>query len=125
MGIIDNPVSLMPRKGIHMFNAFDEFAKALAQGLSRRQALYRLGGLFSASCMGWLGIGNKLNADEPESHDEECREYCHHHFHNHDDRKTCLNVCGSCKHISNLCGHSAKDLVCCQGTCCDGKCTNL
>ena len=43
-----------------MINLFDEVAKALASGISRRQAIWRLGGVFGASRVSFLGFSGKL-----------------------------------------------------------------
>ena len=45
-----------------MENQFDELTKALAGGLSRRQALRRMAGLFGAALLGSLAFGSNAQA---------------------------------------------------------------
>ncbi len=106
-----------------MINLFDEVAKALASGISRRQAIWRLGGVFGASCVSLFGLSGKIKAADTDRK-EDCQDYCK-RFHGEDKRERCHKVCLACSSNSHLCGETAATLVCCKGTCCRGKCTNL
>jgi hypothetical protein len=98
---------------------FDELARAAAQGLTRRQALGRLGGLFGASVLGVLGLGTKARADSTAS---ACAHFCNQLP---TPRDGCENVCKACSDISKMCGTTGANQVCCNGTCCSGQCTDL
>src|ERR1700730_8743505 len=106
-----------------MLNHFDEVAKSMASGLSRRQALVRLGGLFGVSCIGWLGLGSKVRAANYTV--TYCTTYCGTStFPRGVQRDLCLRTCERCDTKYSLCGTSGATLVCCKGTCCNNRCTS-
>ena len=83
-----------------MVNLFDEFAKAVASGMSRRQALVRMAGLFGASCAGWLGLGSKVSATPTGVN---CATFCS-SYRAGPLLTRCLIVCRNCPPTFTLCG---------------------
>src|SRR6266851_1429164 len=117
-----------------MESRFDEVTKVLAEGIPRREALWRLGGLFAGAVLAALGWGNKTRADNAAS---ECAHFCNEHFPGGDERTACKRACRKCGGPSRLCfGPPGTVPVCCTdglkcccgtciqvgGVCCNGKC---
>jgi hypothetical protein len=117
-----------------MESRFDEITKVLAQGIPRREALWRLGGLFGGAVLGSLGWGNKAKAESTAS---ECAHFCNENFEGGHERAECKRICKGCGGPKHTClGPQGTapicckpDLKCCCGTCgdvegfcCDDKC---
>jgi hypothetical protein len=56
-----------------MGKRFDDFAKALARGVSRREALRHLGGCLAGTLLALWDVGKARAAPSPRS---ACQEYC-------------------------------------------------
>src|SRR5262245_16302053 len=104
-----------------MENRFDAVAKALAAGdaeaaagVSRREALRKVGLGLVGALLASLGLGGKALAVGGDS--AACRSYCQ-RFHGGAERNHCLQVCRSCPSTTMLCGTNGFNLVCCSGTC--------
>jgi hypothetical protein len=112
-------------------NRFDELAKALAQGVSRREALRRLGGGMAGALLMSLGVGNAWGQAGgggrpcPNPGEIRCDGVCV-------NPRTDPDNCGRC---GNLC---PAGVTCVNGTCggptggcpsgqtrCSGTCVNL
>jgi hypothetical protein len=101
---------------------FDEWTKDLARGVSRREALRRLGGGLAGAILAWLGVGRAWAAPNP------CSAFCNSLRHPA-QRKNCNNACKQCgDNVQNVCPSLDSDKVTCcsQGTgCCSGTCSSL
>jgi hypothetical protein len=88
-------------------NHFDEMAKALAEGLTRRQALRKVGGGLAGALLASLGLGKAWGQA-----DDSCPDYCRRlgltPGHGNAFGK-CVSNCARCK--GTLCGADA----CCTG----------
>ena len=72
----------------HRFE-FDEWAKDLARGVSRREALRRLGGGLAGALLASLGLERAWGAPNP------CSTFCNSLRHPA-QRKNCNNACKQC-----------------------------
>jgi hypothetical protein len=103
-------------------SAFDELAKDLAQGLSRREALGRLAGGLLGAMLASLGLEQAWGA--PTSRPPKCSDYCN--TLPRPQRANCNNACKQCGgNTQNICPSQDSDKVACcsQGTCCSaGTC---
>jgi hypothetical protein len=111
----------------HRFE-FDEWAKDLARGLSRREALRRLGGGFAGALLASLGLGAawaKPGNGSGGSTFQKCSDYCS--TLPRPQRANCNNACKQCGgHYENVCAslNSTKVTCCDPGACCiNGQCT--
>jgi hypothetical protein len=113
-----------------MENRFDAAAKALAAGdaeeatgVSRREALRKVGLGLAGALLASLGMGGAW-AKGGGGTSAACRTYCQ-RFRAGAERNRCLQVCQSCPSTLMLCGPDAFNLVCCGGACCGGLCVSL
>src|SRR4051812_38432758 len=92
-----------------LMHHFDEMAKALAVGLTRRQALQRVGGGLAGALLASLGLGKAWGAGGPQT----CSDYC----------KTTLGLTG---HAASQCVTNCKKCIPSGGTACgaDNCCSN-
>ena len=108
----------------HQFE-FDEWTKDLARGVSRREALRRLGGGLAAMLLSAVGLNTAWGA--PPSRPPKCSDYCN--TLPTPQRANCNNACKQCGgNTQNICPSRDSDKVACcsQGTgCCSGSCTTL
>jgi len=113
-------------------NRFDELAKTLAGGLTRRKTLRLIGGSMLA---GYLGMGRAWGA-APQS----CKEVCGSLFFKGNEAafSACTRACEDCKSCGGTpfyfgrsicngaepCRNARSKLTCCQGgtSCCGGVC---
>jgi hypothetical protein len=99
---------------------FDEWAKDLARGVSRREALRRLGGGLVGALLASLGLERAWGAPNP------CSTFCNSLRHPA-QRKNCNNACKQCgDNVQNVCASRNSDKVACcdRGACCiNGQCT--
>jgi len=106
----------------HRFE-FDEWAKDLARGVSRREALRRLGGGLAGALLAALGLARAWGAPAPRP--AKCSDYCN--TLPRSQRANCNNACKQCGgHTENVCASRNSDkVVCCDaGACCtNGACT--
>ena len=107
-------------------NRFDDLTRALASGMSRRQALKLLGGSLMGGLLSFSGLGTVFakpkqctaNGKHCNSKTVCCSGFCD------STTKTCACppgqtfVNGSCCLASQVCGS-----VCCSGTCDNNQCT--
>jgi hypothetical protein len=109
-----------------MEHQFDELAKALAGGLSRREALRRLGGGLAVSLLATLGVGKAWGQNGAVS----CGSYCSQRLPPGRERGRCAASCDSCQSSGGVvCGTSVGgSVLCCSGgptsTCCNGACVD-
>jgi hypothetical protein len=104
-----------------MNSKFDEFSKALAEGVSRREALRRFGGVLAGTILASIGHGTRAQADQ-----KACTAYCKRYAPGK-ERNNCVKVCNACPSTTKLCGTTGFNVVCCNGTgsvCCNGVCSN-
>src|SRR5947207_7998590 len=108
-----------------MEDRFDALAKAVAGGLSRREALRRLGGGLAAMLLSAVGLGTAWGA--PPSRPAKCSDYCN--TLPTPQRSNCNNACRQCGgNTQNICPSLDSDKVACcpKGTCCSsGTCASL
>lgn len=115
---------------------FDELAKALAGGISRREALRRVGGGLAGLFVASVGLGKAwANGNEHEHENEEedeiCEEFCerveeacenqlHREFELEDEN--CLRVCRGCRNSTTrvICCTSGGPVCCAAGQRCQG-----
>src|SRR6266849_8977629 len=102
-----------------MESKFDQLTKVLAEGIPRREALWRLTGLFGGAILAALGWGNKAKADNTAS---ECAHFCNDNFPGGDERTECKRICRKCGGPSHTCGLPGPVLFCCAPGlfCCRG-----
>jgi hypothetical protein len=118
-----------------MEHRFDELAKALAEGVSRREALRRLGGGLAGALLASLGVGKSWSQSAGFS----CNDFCSKQGLTGSALGTCLQQCRACvSEGGTVCSASSSGSVtCCAqpnpaccGTgcctspkaCCGGKC---
>lgn len=100
-----------------MESQFDQMTKLLAEGIPRRQALWRLGGLFGGAILASLGWGNNAKADE--NCDHTCKN-----FRIPEQRNACKEACEGCPSTSVVCFAALAgplDFTCCATPCCGGE----
>jgi hypothetical protein len=103
-----------------MTDHWDEFSKAFAEPLPRRESLRRLGAVLTGAVLSPLGLGT-ASARGPDP----CKTFCNQCPKS--QRSRCLTACNACnKDPSRLCG-SCGSYVCCGSgrTCCNGYCTDV
>jgi hypothetical protein len=102
-----------------MERKFERIAKLLGSGLSRRQALGRLGASLGASVVGVLGIGSRASAATVA----ECNTYCR-QFTAASAFLACRSTCLRCPSTSQLCGTTGQSTTCCNSgsSCVNGTC---
>jgi hypothetical protein len=103
-----------------MNHYFDDLARTLASGLSRRQAMWRIGGILAGTALGALGVGSRARADthaKCKAFCEQCKGAERHHC-----EKTCL----ACSSTSQMCGSCSTGFTCCSAgeTCVSGTCVS-
>jgi hypothetical protein len=113
-----------------MENRFDELAKAVAGGMSRREALRRVGGGLVGAVLASLGLGTKAwSAPAPNSGCEQfCRD-CGISPGNGNAFGQCVSSCEHCwntggKTCTGLCPTAARpNVVCCPDdqVCCPNR----
>jgi hypothetical protein len=112
-----------------MENRFDELTKALAGGVSRREALRRLGGGLAGVLLASMGLGKAWS----QSGSVDCGSYCRARFApGRVALRTCVHSCEDCQAGGGIvCGASSAGggaVTCCSGgtasTCCSGACVN-
>ena len=97
-----------------MDNRFDVMSKLLAEGIPRREALRRFGGLFGGALLA-VGWGSRTKAGT--SSDSLCAQFCQ----GADDPEECLELCQECGGPRFFCTPNSES--CCRtGNCCDGTC---
>ena len=104
---------------------FDEIAKALASGLTRRQALRRVGGGLAGAMLASLGLGKAWGAT-PKNCADFCKNFVGINPGNGNAYGKCVSNCAHCVNSGGIaCGASA----CCKGgstsSCCSGTCVDL
>ena len=102
-----------------MKHSFDELAKSVAQGIPRRQALWRLGGIVGTGILAPLAVVPRVLADTRTN----CKAFCS-QFPSGKQRRRCEAVCAQCPNVAMMCGTTGLNVVCCSGTCCSGQCLN-
>src|ERR1043166_4546073 len=106
-----------------MEDRFDALAKSVAGGLSRRDALRRLGGGLAAMLLSAVGLNTAWGT--PPSRPAKCSDYCN--TLPRPQRSNCNNACKQCGgNTQNVCASLNSDKVtCCDpGACCiNGLCT--
>jgi hypothetical protein len=80
-----------------MDHPFDELAKGVAGGMSRRQALWHAGRLFAATVLGAVGL--LTLTPKAAACDDDCGVFCDCFTTRCDN---CPRVCGSCDYV--VCG---------------------
>ena len=99
----------------------DEFSKLLAESVSRRESLRRLGTFVAGALLAPLGSGTAWAARP-----DRCGAFCR-GCSSKDQRTQCLAACRACNgNTSRLCG-SCGAYVCCptSAACCNGTCTSV
>src|SRR5262249_13999102 len=101
------------RKERDMTHAFDELAKGMAEGVSRREALRRLGGGVAGALLASLGLTRGAEAASRA----DCRAYCSSLATKY--RKQCQAACQACSSTGCLTG-APGSLTCCSSglSCC-------
>src|SRR5436309_3579332 len=117
-----------------MENRFDAAAKALAAGdgveatgVSRREALRKVGAGLAGALLALLGMGpawGQHGHGGGGGGPNPCKQYCN-RYSTKAERDHCLQVCQACPSTTKLCGTNGFSLVCCTTTCCGGVCTSL
>src|SRR5262245_48108331 len=113
-----------------MENRFDELAKALAGGMTRRDALRRLAGGLVAAMLTPLGA-RKAWGVPGTGRGEGCGNQCNRFFDPRDksvreQRLSCVNTCELCKEEGGNPCVGSQGADCCSGaeTCEDGVCVS-
>jgi hypothetical protein len=112
-----------------MEHPFDHLAKTLAEGVSRREALRRLGGGMAGFLLASLGLGRAWGQD-PRDLEEFCRNIPPGH-----ERDKCMTegqrgggLFEACEgQRSRLCVTPRGKVICCPKghACCDGECRDV
>jgi len=100
-----------------MANQFDELSKALAAGISRREALRRIGSGLVGATLAALGLGKADAAPNP------CSVFCSKNFPPGPARAACLQACRQCgADVSRVC-FGATNAICCapDSSCCNSS----
>ena len=104
---------------------FDDMAKALASGLTRRRALRRVGGGLAGALLGSLGLGRAWGqAPTPKNCADYCKNFLGIRPGGGDAYGKCVSNCATCLDGGGTaCG---ADACCAAGQgCCNGSCTDL
>jgi hypothetical protein len=99
----------------------DEFSKLLAESVSRRESLRRIGTFVAGAVLAPLGLGTAWAARP-----DRCGAFCR-GCSSKAQRTQCLAACRACNgNTSRLCG-SCGAYVCCASSaaCCNGACTSV
>src|SRR5262245_54172029 len=119
-----------------MENRFDAAAKALAAGdgveapgVSRREALRKVGAGLAGALLALLGMGSAWGQPGHGGGggavgSDPCKQYCS-RYSTKAEQNHCAQVCRACPSTTMLCGTDGFNLVCCTTTCCSGICTDL
>src|SRR2546421_12279191 len=104
-----------------MESRFDEMTKVLAEGIPRREALWRLGGLFGGAVLATLGWGRNAKADSDAS---DCAHLCNERFDGGREREECKKDCRAAGGPAHYCFDQNGALGICPAPrkCCCGKC---
>jgi hypothetical protein len=99
---------------------WDEFSKALAEPVPRRESLRRLGAVMAGAVLGPLGAARAA----PRGRDP-CKAFCK--CRNKAQQNACLAACKACSgDTRRLCGSCGSYACCGTGqACCGGHCTDL
>jgi hypothetical protein len=106
---------------ISIMERLDEFSKLLAESLSRRESLRRLGTFVAGALLAPWALGTAWAAGP-----DRCKAFCR-GCSNKAQRDQCLAACRACNgNTSRLCG-TCGAYVCCttSAACCNGVCTNV
>jgi hypothetical protein len=109
-----------------MTHQFDELAKALAEDLSRREALRRIGGAVAGALLVSLGLGRAWG----QSGAVDCGRWCTQRLPLGKARGRCASTCESCQASGGTpCTTGAQGgVICCTGgatsVCCGGACVD-
>jgi hypothetical protein len=104
-----------------MNSNFDDLSKAMAEGVSRREAIWRFGVFLAGTVLACIGLGSAAQSD-PNA----CKTYCS-RFPKGPERSHCMQVCNACPSTTLLYGTTGFNLVCCTGpglAFCNGVCVN-
>jgi hypothetical protein len=120
--IIDHPHYLKKyRRKVSIMERLDEFSKLLAESVSRRESLRRIGAFVAGAVLSPLGVGTAWAARP-----DRCGAFCR-GCSSKAQRTQCLTACRACNgNTSRLCG-SCGAYVCCptSAACCNGACTSV
>jgi hypothetical protein len=114
-----------------MENRFDELAKALAGGMSRRDALRRLGGGLVGAVLASLGLGKAWGQAPFAGCVKFCRDTCGISPGNGGAFSQCVSSCENCWNTAGtICAcpvPGTKKVVCCHSpeVCLNGLCGNV
>jgi hypothetical protein len=113
-----------------MQQQFDELAKSLAEAVSRREALRRLGGGLAGVLLGSLGLGKAWGQNPNQSHfGALCQDCCRDKVRAGPRMRPCLGACEACQgDCGRVCASPTSDnVVCCApgNQCCRGGCTDV
>src|SRR5688500_16655398 len=109
---------------------FDELARDLARGVSRREALWRVAGGLAGAVLASLGLGKTWGqVGNSGRGSDECASFCETVFRPGSARGQCINdaahgkgLCFECGPASAgekvLCGTICCETVCCAEVCC-------
>jgi hypothetical protein len=92
-----------------MRDTFDELSRALARGVSRREALKIFGVGVAGSLLALVGLGRA-------SAQETCAQFCAAHTSNDFQQGNCRNVCGTCPGGPNNTVHASHGWICTGGS---------
>jgi hypothetical protein len=103
-----------------MEHQFDDLAKALDEGMSRREALHRVGGSLAAALLVSLGWSREAWGDTRAACEAgPCAGL------KGREKSQCMGVCRLCASASSVCGSPSSKTCCSTGlTCCNGTCTD-
>src|SRR5262249_26226237 len=107
--------------GVAMNHYFDEIARTLASGFSRRQALWRMGGILAGAGLGVVGLSGRALSDTADK----CHDFCKPCVDVSDGAYArCRRVCLPCPSTTQMCGSCSSGFTCCQGgyPCIGGTC---
>ncbi len=90
-----------------MSSFFDNMARALGSGMSRRQALRRVGGLFAGAALGAVGLGGRASGDTLNNCNTFCKKYPA-----MKDFLACRSKCLTCSTAAQTCGSPASGFTC-------------
>src|SRR5262245_47809493 len=96
--------------------AFDEFTKALAGDLRRRDALVTIGSALLGAILGSTASVSRGANKPPGRSEKECHAFCSSFPKN--DQAKCRATCLSCPPGIPLCGTTAQTLSCCSSFAC-------
>jgi hypothetical protein len=100
-----------------MDNRFDELTKSLAEGVSRREALRRLGGGLAGALLASLGLAGVAQGASAR----DCSITCSNFYPPGPARAQCNQVCKKCSNTNNLCPSGGGTICCESGHCCNSE----